>query len=104
MHPEGAGGNLADSGLHCILQFIFFNAVSIVLDVLRLAMADHISGFFLLVLLQIAGMLCKVRLALLMIGLLHLLMLSHNKCSCRHMHRFVGLKETSCMCRVRRHT
>ena len=43
------------------LQFIFFNAVSIVLDVLRLAMApDGMHGFFLLVLLQIAGMLCKV--------------------------------------------
>lgn len=45
----------------CSLQFIFFNAVSIVLDVLRLAMApDGMHGFFLLVLLQIAGMLCKV--------------------------------------------
>lgn len=42
-----------------IKLFIFFNAASIVLDVLRLAMADHISGFFLLVLLQLAGMLCK---------------------------------------------
>jgi hypothetical protein len=46
----------------CLLQFIFFNAISIVLDVLRLAMApDGMHGFFLLVLLQIAGMLCKVR-------------------------------------------
>jgi hypothetical protein len=43
-------------------QFIFFNAISIVLDVLRLSMApDGMHGFFLLVLLQIAGMLCKVR-------------------------------------------
>jgi hypothetical protein len=58
---------LALFGLVAIIQghqtlvqlFIFFNAASIILDVFRLAIAEHVGGFFLLVILQLAGMLCK---------------------------------------------
>ncbi len=45
---------------HDVPQFIILNAASIVLDVLRLAIAQHAGGFFLLFILQLAGMLCKV--------------------------------------------